>query len=93
MNNTSSELKEHGPAGLSVVKVNVTFPIDMSPALGVYIAFKLFGSSKLPEPLVDHVADVADPPIVPLNGISSSEHTVASTPADTVTVSFRVTST
>jgi len=79
----SSEDALHGPAGSSVVKVNTILPAIKSPALGVYVAFNKLLSSKVPVPLVVHEAEVAEPPIDPLNVISSSEQIDASTPAET----------
>jgi hypothetical protein len=57
----------HGPApsGSFVVRVSVTNPAAISPAVGVYVAFNvvLFGLNAPAPP--DHVADVALPPLEP----------------------------
>ena len=74
---TLSETAGHGPAGSFVVKVNVTEPAVISAALGVYTAVSvvLLGVN-VPVP-PDHVAVVAEPPIVPANVTAPLPHIVA----------------
>jgi hypothetical protein len=56
-----------GPAGSLVVKVKVTLPAAISAAEGVYVAVKSDVLLKVPDPEVDHKAEVAPPPMVPAN--------------------------
>ena len=86
----SSDDRVHGPAGSSEVMVKVTLPEAKSAALGVYVAFNRFASSKVPVPEEDHEAELAEPPIVPFNVKLSSEQMAASAPAEITTVSFKV---
>jgi hypothetical protein len=58
---------EHGPvpSGSLVVRVKIKVPAVISPALGVYIAFNVFAFGlNVPIPPL-HVADVAEPPMLP----------------------------
>ena len=65
--NTEAFTEEQGPAGSFVVIVSVTLPAVISAAEGVYVAFCKVALSNDPVPLVDHVDDVAPPPIEPDN--------------------------
>ena len=76
VNETMSKLGSQGPTGSSVVRIKSTSPAIKSAALGVYVAFNKPGLSKVPEPLVVQVPEVADPPIEPFKNMSSSEQTV-----------------
>ena len=60
-----SDAAVHGPAGSSVVRVNVTDPATLSAAPGVYVAFSRVASLKVPSPDVVHVEEDAPPPIAP----------------------------
>jgi hypothetical protein len=52
--------------GSLVVSVRLIMPADMSAALGVYVVLRADALAKVPVPDVDHVDDVAEPPIVPV---------------------------
>jgi hypothetical protein len=72
----------HGPEGVFVVKVRFTEPADISPALTTYSAVKLLLLGlNIPLPLVLHVPDVAEPPIVPDKDTGLEEHTFWLVPA------------
>ncbi|HEX5001193.1 MAG TPA: hypothetical protein VFW78_01750, partial [Bacteroidia bacterium] len=60
-----SEAAVHAPAGSSVVMVSVTTPAVISAAEGVYVAFTMVASSKVPVPDVVQVEEVALPPRLP----------------------------
>ena len=55
----------HGPAGSSVVSVNVAVPVK--PTGGVHVAFSALGLEKVPPTLDVQVALEAAPPIEPFN--------------------------
>lgn len=59
------------------MRVRVTLPEVIS---GVYVAFKLFTSLKVPEG-ADHVPEVAPPPITPESTTDSPSQTVMGFPA------------
>ncbi len=76
VNIRKSETAGHGPVGLLVVNVRVTLPDEISAALGVYVVVRLPALPKLPVPEVLHVAEVAEPSIVPANEAGVLEHIV-----------------
>src|SRR6185436_20628391 len=78
-----------GPAGSSVVYVNVTVPALISAALGVYTAVGVL-LLNVPLPLVVHVADVAPPPNEPAIVAVPSEQMGRLGPALTVGAGFIV---
>ena len=90
VSNTASLTAGHIPAGLSVVKVKVIDPAEMSDAEGVYKGFKVVASSNVPVPLVVHNDDVALPPIIPDKVIVLPLQMIASVPAFVVAAGFIV---
>ena len=81
-----------GPAGSSVVYVNVTDPAAISAAPGVYTAVGVL-LLKDPVPLVVHVAEVAPPPKEPAIVAVLPAQITNDEPADTVATGLTVTRT
>src|SRR5690349_23490939 len=75
----------HGPAGSFVVSVSVTPPAAISPAEGVYVAFRVDAlGANVPAP-PDHVPVVAAPPTAPASCTCGAlAHTARSAPASAV---------
>ena len=71
----------HGPAGLSVVKVKVTVPMDSSASVGSYVAPKIDALSNVPVPEVVQVELEAPPPLTPDSKWVPPSQIVASAPA------------
>ncbi len=82
-----------GPAGSLVVNI-ITTSVPACVGCGVNSVFNAVGSAKLPNPSsVLHVAEVANPPIVPFKFKSSLTHTVVLKPAVTIAAGSTVTNT
>jgi len=79
-----------GPAGSFVVRVSVTDPAEISAADGVYTGFSNVALLNVPVPEVDHVDEVALPPLVPFNVYVLPEQIAAFVPALTVAAAFMV---
>jgi len=69
-----SETVPQGPAGSFVVRVRVTVPAVLSPALGVYTALRSFAFGAYEPAPPDQVAFEAEPPIDPARGAVESAH-------------------
>ena len=85
VNTKLSAFTPHSPAGLPLVKVNVTLPAVMSAALGVYVVATPNTPPPLkdPVPLLVHAAEGALLTLAPAIVYTPVSHIAASTPAFT----------
>src|SRR5690606_14361999 len=79
---TSADAATQGPAGSLVVSVSVTVPAAIFPVPDALLILRLEALSKAPSPrAVDHVAEVAPPPMVPASVTVAVEQRAEERPA------------
>ena len=85
-----SFVEVQGPIGSLVVSTSATEPLEISAELGVYVLVRDPVFEKVPDPRVDQVALVADPPIVPSSETTAPAQIALSFPALTNGVAFKL---